>query len=1114
MGSDKSRDHYQGLLIEDPRVDIWTAETTATQSGPRPGVPQPLNQTGMTLQASGAQSADKDLRIRTQRGGFSEPDGAGFVWRYAADTLWRGHDVPGAISHYECLKWTDLTVPVKWYIQPHCITLQDHSMLVAFHERDDSLAEPYCVTVGREPSGAWAYTRVYQTATPPVVGKGEPNPCLLVLPSGRVLLFHWIMDVVREETQIRMWFSDDDGATWAIGQDNVLDNPVDVSAAASGYGTRRIRAAYGSGQILLLVHLVSQNPAYDSRDVVRQYASSDDGNSFDSIEEWDGLSTGRAGGFPDLVFSGDHFVVGYISVEPTSNAQAKGFRLGNAYQPTTSVPHDLIALGPAFGEYAAPYIIQGDLAMATTPSGPIYVTGRAVPNSTFSAYDEDGECVMFRSDDFGLTWNAIGQFSGLAGLSGLSGVWYNGNNATTCPRALAMTHSRGRMAVFHNWKASPGVTGTIDEPSLSVSYLGGSSTVTLPGFQRFQTGYRRVNFEDTYLPFDLPAVTPTQWGAGWVSSGAAAETLTDGYLQVGGGAPGVRTYTSTGLPAGHTIEQGIIFHASLSIDAGGSSVTDDVVIRCDLDDGGVNGFAVIVRFGVAEVVFVDGVSSATVGTVPLSAVGAGLDVMVGMVSSGFASWVRPRNSASDRNWIVGPTSAALTNSGGGGSAAIFWGHGFSAATQSRWHTFQMVTGEYTGLQLAGGQINPNELFQHPYAATGTYVDDGVSVHGTDGTTIRADEWQIATRYDYPLSAMLDPNPRRTWRSTTLINQTVGLQLSTLGNTDPLCDCIGLALYNCNWPAAVLQGYDSVAAAWVTIGNILLFQGMSALPFVREADSVRPNGAGANQPLIYAGEFEGALWSFEPAGSGHKIAAQLTGKWSDAATTRPVSLVLDGITGAEPASGANGSISSKDGVFILHLQGARYQGYRLSLTAPGIATPGMADSYFEIGRALIGPVVIHGDRTSWGRVLESSSGTELQEARDRTTRSRKVAPTRRIIEYGFTDGVDTTAGMNPAGDSDPDFVMAAGAATSEAVALKDIAPWDFDGVFHLLAGPDKQVVYIPRVTKQNLGTEEPLVRKHQHALCRITSPIRLESIQGEESADEVLRVATVTFTEDV
>jgi hypothetical protein len=183
MGNDASRDHYQGLLIEDSRISIWDAQTTATEAGPKPGVPEPQNQTGMTLQASGSQSANKDLRIRTQRGGFSEPDGAGFCWKNNADTLWRGRDVPGIITHYDVLKWSDFTVPRKWYIQPHAITLEDESILCAFYERDDSEALPFSVTVGKRSGGAWTYVRVNTTATQPTADEAEFHPCLCLLPS-------------------------------------------------------------------------------------------------------------------------------------------------------------------------------------------------------------------------------------------------------------------------------------------------------------------------------------------------------------------------------------------------------------------------------------------------------------------------------------------------------------------------------------------------------------------------------------------------------------------------------------------------------------------------------------------------------------------------------------------------------------------------------------------------------------------------------------------------------------------------------------------------------------------------------------------------------------------
>ena len=237
-----------------------------------------------------------------------------------------------------------------------------------------------------------------------------------------------------------------------------------------------------------------------------RYASADEGNSFDVIEEWDG--TNNAGGFPEVVYSGAAFVLSYIETAPVDFGQATIRIVGNAYQPTSSVDRIRLTLLPAFGTVSAPFITEGDMALATTPNGALYLSGRAVPTSAFSAYPENGECFMVRSDDFGVTWQAIGQFSGFGGLSALTGVWYNANNPTTCPFALSMTYSQGRMAVLHNQKANPGVApGFPNEPSLSVSYLGGSSTVTMPGFQRFQTAYRRVNYEDTWLPFDLPPVT-------------------------------------------------------------------------------------------------------------------------------------------------------------------------------------------------------------------------------------------------------------------------------------------------------------------------------------------------------------------------------------------------------------------------------------------------------------------------------------------------------------------------------------------------------------------------------------------------------------------------------
>lgn len=1116
MGSDKSKTHYQGLLIEDQRVTIWDSETTAQSAGPRPGVPQPLNKTGMTLQSSGTQSPNKDLRVRTQRGGFAEPDGAGFVWRNGTGEDWRGYDIPGTITHFESLKWSDLSAPIKWYVQPHCVTLSNHTVLAAFYERDDGEALPFAVTVGKRTGSSWSYTRVTETATQPTVNVCEFHPALLVLPSGRVLLFHWIQDQSRNEAQVRAWYSDDDGVTWAIMQDNILAEPVSLDAGPTGYAVRRMRVAYGAGQILMLCHLRSNNGSLPAQDVLRQYASADLGNTFDAVTEWDPVE--NAGGWPDIEYTGGHFLCGYIQSQPIAQGLCTFFKLGNAYSNSASVEHVALDFAPAFGDFdiaSSTFIVDGDLALASTTDGALYVFGRAVNTTHFSSYEENSACFVYRSDDFGSSWEPVGQFEGFGGLSGLVGCWYNANTATTCPTAFAATECEGRIVLVHNWKASPGAVPSLPtEPSLGASYLGGSSNVTLPGYQRFQTSYRRVNFEDTWFPFDLPSVTPTRWASGWATAGGASEALEGGALIIGGSVSGDRLYACGGLPAGHSALQGLIVSFSMTLTSGGSMVSDDVAARFVLDDGAAS-YEIVIRIDVSGAHVVEAASGSILGTIPIDA-NNGIDVLFAMREGQFCTWARPRSSDADRLYQP-PVIGTVAPTPPGAGSSVMWGHLVASASVSAWHSFQMVTGPYTGLHLAQGIVNPNDLMPHPYSISGTYVDDGVSVRATDGTTIRGDEFSIATRYDYDASNVLNPNPRKTWRSVDLTGQAIGLQVSTIGNTSLQSDLIGLALYNCNFPSAALQAYDATTSTWSTLCNIEMNDGMSGLTYVRDGDSIRPDAApSAAEPLFFAGELEGALWSFGNV-SARKIKSHLTGKWSDTGT-RMAEIVLNDVDAADPphhwASGA-GSISSRNAVFVIHLQGSRYQGFRLLMTPPSGPMPAMADDYFEIGRAIIGPVVLHGDSTSWGRTIESSAGVELQEARDRTTRAKKIAPTRRIIEYGFTDGVDTSNAVNPTGDADPDFAMADDAATSRAVAFVDAAPWDFDGVFHLLSGAASQVVYLPRVEKLDPFTHcEKLVRKHQHALCRITSPVRLESVQGDESDDEVLRVATITLTEDV
>ena len=65
MGSDVSPDDLRGfgLPLRLSTENLWTAQAGYTQAGPQAGVPQPQGDYDLRLASSGAQAADKQLRV-------------------------------------------------------------------------------------------------------------------------------------------------------------------------------------------------------------------------------------------------------------------------------------------------------------------------------------------------------------------------------------------------------------------------------------------------------------------------------------------------------------------------------------------------------------------------------------------------------------------------------------------------------------------------------------------------------------------------------------------------------------------------------------------------------------------------------------------------------------------------------------------------------------------------------------------------------------------------------------------------------------------------------------------------------------------------------------------
>jgi hypothetical protein len=176
----------------------------------------------------------------------------------------------------------------------------------------------------------------------------------------------------------------------------------------------------------------------------------------------------------------------------------------------------------------------------------------------------------------------------------------------------------------------------------------------------------------------------------------------------------------------------------------------------------------------------------------------------------------------------------------------------------------------------------------------------------------------------------------------------------------------------------------------------------------------------------------------------------------------------------------------------------------------VATP--VDDTYEIGVCRPCVVVVHPDDQDWGRTIVTEAQVDVSTLESGHRRTRRRGPPRRAVTFAWTDGIDTTRATSY--DDDPDYLKADSG--GDPVALVGMSPWQMEGLVPLLDGPDATVVYLPRIEAGPPSglTHSYYLRRHESIYCRITSPVRLETVQGDENADEVIRIAVVTAEEEV
>ena len=1067
-----TQDTFRGLIIPADTVNAQTLDTAASsfsQAGPEVGIPEPQANTDINLQASGTQPAGHSLRIATQVGGFGGEGRATFRYQENGDTSWRGWNTPGALSGWRSIEWTDGTgFGLTKTESAHTITLSDETVLVAYQATIGGNDKVRVTSIALD--GTTTTVEALGTLSSSAAGL---HPCLVELPSKRVLLFHYVHDAVVGTLQVGIKYSDDKGATWTRLTLKAL--AVAIVTAGTAYNTfpaRGMRVAVSNGQLLMLI---SGRASIDS---ILQYASSDGGNQFELVSSWFTTTTNAIA--PNILpVSGGGFEVFTIS----GNADIEKRSLGSAFDDAVNSPLNTITLPQALANKPGATFTEGELSVVMADTGEAWLVFRYNLSGTFDRVGLWYSRLGFAGSNIGV---GVGQTQGLANL----GQVWNGEGGNDYPTGMTGTVQAGRLIVFHNWIAT---TGNEDN-SLGAMLLGGYSDVTLPTYQVDGASTSSMNYEVTWLPIERPQDMPNWTHA---AGGGNTSTLNNGALNLTT-APGNNSFHR--VPLG-TVAEGISCHFAVEYIAAGVG-SEKIRAQFDLEDG-VKSYKMKVYLTGTVVGVRDVVSGGLLGSTVIQTTGAGVEVMVFMTEGKTTVYVRTKTYEADRKWINVISNTVLANGGAGVASEVRWGHDAASNAQSNWYWFNYSSdGWACQVPSAKGFINPSDLRGRPYGTNAVYVTDGVEITAVDGPSVPSDTWHIDTRYQHGIENILplsNPSPAKEWRSTDEAVQTI---IWDMGGVLPAVE-LGLHLEGINWRTGSLSGFNISTGLWEVIATIDAATRQTGLRFKLVGDTYAVDyGAGAfTNRYLDRGELDNATFAWSPTDT-RKIIKQTQGVLSNAANSQSPLIKL-AITGGEPAN-PTVDLWSPQVTVVAHYQQVVYTKFKLVIDANQKPHLG----YYTIGQMVLGPLHLFTQDYSWGRIQESQPNTELVTYRDGSRSSFQRGDSRRSVQFGWLEGVDTSSLQGDA--PSPDYVDSTSTALSSTVGYRGDIPSLLVALNEETGGSHVPLVYLPSIPA---GTPDTLhlQGKSKALYGRVIGGITQDTLVGEEAssaAGEVIKVSNI------
>ena len=1079
---------------------IWQDETTATQQSARAGVPTAQQSTGLVLQTRGTMGDGEHIEILTQRGGHASAAGnARFVWRASTSGDYFGRDTANVIDHWQ---YVNGTVTFD-YLPRDCMGTSDGYAYVLCQRAQAGTNS--VVVIKRERDGSYNAPVVLNLNTTTL---REVFGCLTQLSDGSLLAAYTTYDSVANICNVNVHRSTDDGATWSRVATNALKQNIATSASTSDYTIKKMVMAYNKGQILLLIEANVNLTTSPGRNKIFQYVSVDDGGSFESVAIVGDTYSGYFA-TPSLVVHQGVYVVSIMFDTTVSFA----YRLNNAF-----VPLDITVNNPLLRNTIYDIFVSGAGEIGTITSNALvgYASMWIDDDDTiWHLYQQQESGVglelqnfIMVSTDGGVTWSRMGQDTAASGAFNDDAVfWLTDTSNISLNRCIGCSVG-GTQLIFHNQINT--FSSTYND-YLGVMHLGGYSTVTMPPLNELAGDVARCGWEDNYLPFIRPQF------CGYVATGPGTDSVNGQYLTVTTTA-NLREFSQN---ITNNLGAGGIIRARFDV-TNRSTNTGTLEIR--VSDGVGVSYHVRLFVDTSAIRLYDVEAAAYLHASISVAANPELDILIGLGDGDVNAYYRVNDDSTRHTWTE-IYSGAVT-SGTATQAFVKFGHIGTSTAETHFYEVHWSDDQRTGLNLAYGQTNPQEIWARPYPPQNTFtqIKGGLSITTTDGPTYEGDEWQIDTAYDYPLQNVfyqVAPSTRTGWRSQSVLGGLVTAQriawyvddtaqdMTVLGN-----DAVCITLQDINFGDFEIQRHNG--STWSTIATYdnKVYNGN----FVRDGASVRALAISGYPYLFfnecaqwYARMTNGATTKVRKVRTNSEGVFGLIGSG-----TKYAVLQLEGIDGTEPTSGTLELIPNRCTV-VVNLKGTG-NNREAKAFALNIEQQYTNEEYFKIGTLGFGELLVPGRQYSRGRTISFEAGVQENQRNDGTLYTRDTGNTGRRVRVAWVEGVDISDLYES--DADPDFWIGTTSSGGEAIAALNDVPDLMIGLARYLNGSQNPLVYLPYLDKSTGAQDNQIFNRYSnHMLCTLDGDVQIENVLGDEwnnrttsTQGELMRIATINLRE--